>query len=178
MKEKVNKILLNEYIINSSDLLEITNSSEFLNMIKNVDINKEIIVKSKLIHKNNISLLESILFGIDNYLSFLKNILNVNQLEIRYIAMLTIFNDNYLFSDKYYYDNIEYFNNIYKDIIMNKYIKNAKYLSKYKNINIYTYEQLINKINQNKNRAYIYFEDINQNNALYYLNIYEYNNSI
>ena len=105
MKEKVNKILLNEYIINSSDLLEITNSSEFLNMIKDVDINKEIIVKSKLIHKNNISLLESILFGIDNYLSFLKNILNVNQLEIRYIAMLTIFNDNYLFSDKYYYDN-------------------------------------------------------------------------
>ena len=102
MKEKVNKILLNEYIINSSDLLEITNSSEFLNMIKDVDINKEIIVKSKLIHKNNISLLESILFGIDNYLSFLKNILNVNQLEIRYIAMLTIFNDNYLFSDKYY----------------------------------------------------------------------------
>ena len=71
MKEKVNKILLNEYIINSSDLLEITNSSEFLNMIKNVDINKEIIVKSKLIHKNNISLLETILFGIDNYLSFL-----------------------------------------------------------------------------------------------------------
>ena len=96
MKEKVNKILLNEYIINSSDLLEITNSSEFLNMIKDVDINKEIIVKSKLIHKNNISLLETILFGIDNYLSFLKNILNVNQLEIRYIAMLTIFNDNYL----------------------------------------------------------------------------------
>ena len=90
MKEKVNKILLNEYIINSSDLLEITNSSEFLNMIKNVDINKEIIVKSKLIHKNNISLLETILFGIDNYLSFLKNILNVNQLEIRYIAMLTM----------------------------------------------------------------------------------------
>ena len=74
MKEKVNKILLNEYIINSSDLLEITNSSEFLNMIKDVDINKEIIVKSKLIHKNNISLLETILFGIDNYLSFLKNI--------------------------------------------------------------------------------------------------------
>ena len=61
MKEKVNKILLNEYIINSSDLLEITNSSEFLNMIKDVDINKEIVVKSKLIHKNNISLLESIL---------------------------------------------------------------------------------------------------------------------
>ena len=60
MKEKVNKILLNEYIINSSDLLEITNSSEFLNMIKDVDINKEIVVKSKLIHKNNISLLESI----------------------------------------------------------------------------------------------------------------------
>ena len=92
--------------------------------------------------------------------------------------MITIFNDNYLFSDKYYYDNIEYFNNIYKDIIMNKYIKNVKYLSKYKNINIYTYEQLINKINKNKNRAYIYFEDINQNNALYYLNIYEYNDSI
>ena len=64
MKEKVNKILLNEYIINSSDLLEITNSSEFLNMIKDVDINKEIIVKSKLIHKNNISLLESILLFI------------------------------------------------------------------------------------------------------------------
>lgn len=178
MKEKINKILLNEYIINSSDLLEITNSSEFLNMIKDVDINKEIIVKSKLIHKNNISLLESILFAIDNYISFLKNIFNINQLEIRYILILTIFNNNYLFGDKYYYDNMDYFNNIYKEIIMNKYIKNAKFLSKYKNITIYTYEQLIKKINQNKNRAYIYFEDINQNNALYYLNIYEYNDSI
>lgn len=178
MKNKINKILLNEYIINSSDLLEITNSNEFIDMIKDINIDKEIVVKSKLIHKNNISLLESILFGIDNYISFLKNIFNINQLEIRYILTLTIFDNNYLFSDKYYYDNMDYFNNIYKEIIMNKYIKNAKFLSKYKNINIYTYEQLINKINQNKNRAYVYFEDINQKNALYYLNIYEYNDSI
>ena len=59
MKEKVNKILLNEYIINSSDLLEITNSNEFIDMIKDINIDKEIVVKSKLIHKNNISLLES-----------------------------------------------------------------------------------------------------------------------
>ncbi|UKI57227.1 MAG: hypothetical protein L6V81_07600 [Clostridium sp.] len=47
MKEKINKILLNEYIINSSDLLEITNSNEFLSMIKDIDIDKEIIVKKQ-----------------------------------------------------------------------------------------------------------------------------------
>ena len=102
----------------------------------------------------------------------------INQLEIRYIAYLTIYENNYLFEEKYYYDNIEYFNNLFKKILMSKYNKNVNILLKYKNINIYDYDTLLEKINKNKNRAYIYFEDINQNNALYYLNIYEYNDSI
>lgn len=177
MKNK-NEILLNEYIINSSDLYELVNNKDFDFKTKYLDLTKKINPKSKLIHKNNITLLELIIFNIDNYISFLKQNLMINQLEIRYIAYLTIYENNYLFEEKYYYDNIEYFNNLFKKILMSKYNKNVNILLKYKNINLYNYDTLLEKINKNKNRAYIYFEDINQNNALYYLNIYEYNDSI
>lgn len=177
MKKQIIKIILNKYILNASDILELTTNNEFKTITKDLNLNKEITIKSKLIHKNNITLLENIIYIIDNYISFLKNNLFINQLEIRYITSLTIYN-KCIFNDKYYYDNIDYYNKIFKDILMNKYINNTKILSNIKKINIYNYENLINKINQNKNRAYIYFENINQNNALYYLNIYEYNDSI
>lgn len=173
-----NDILLNEYIINSSDLYELINNEEFNFKTKKLNLNKKINPRSKLIHKNCITLLELIIFNIDNYISFLKQNLMINQLEIRYIAYLTIYENNYLFEEKYYYDNIEYFNKLFKKILMSKYNKNVNILLKYKTINIYGYNKLLKIINENKNRAYIYFEDINQNNALYYLSIYEYNDSI
>lgn len=178
MKNKISKILLNKFIINSSDILELTSNDEFKNKLDNLNINEIINIKSKLIHKKDISLLEVIIFNIDNYISYLKNILEINQLQIRYIAYLTMYENNYLFDKLYYYDNIEYYNNIFKEIFYQKYKNNYKTLSKFKNIPMYSYKELISKINKNKNRAYAYFENINQNNALYYLNIYEYNDSI
>lgn len=178
MKNKISKILLNKFIINSSDILELTSNDEFKNKLDNLNINEIINIKSKLIHKKDISLLEVIIFNIDNYISYLKNILEINQLQIRYIAYLTMYENNYLFNKLYYYDNIEYYNNIFKEIFYQKYKNNYKILSKFKNIPMYSYKELISKINKNKNRAYAYFENINQNNALYYLNIYEYNDSI
>lgn len=178
MKNKISKILLNKFIINSSDILELTSNDEFKNKLDNLNINEIINIKSKLIHKKDISLLEVIIFNIDNYISYLKNILEINQLQIRYIAYLTMYENNYLFDKLYYYDNIEYYNNIFKEIFYQKYENNYKILSKFKNIPMYSYKELISKINKNKNRAYAYFENINQNNALYYLNIYEYNDSI
>lgn len=178
MKNKISKILLNKFIINSSDILELTSNDEFKNKLDNLNINEIINIKSKLIHKKDISLLEVIIFNIDNYISYLKNILKINQLQIRYIAYLTMYENNYLFDKLYYYDNIEYYNNIFKEIFYQKYKNNYKILSKFKNIPMYSYKELISKINKNKNRAYAYFENINQNNALYYLNIYEYNDSI
>lgn len=178
MKNKISKILLNKFIINSSDILELTSNDEFKNKLDNLNINEIINIKSKLIHKKDISLLEVIIFNIDNYISYLKNILEINQLQIRYIAYLTMYENNYLFDKLYYYDNIEYYNNIFKEIFYQKYKNNYKILSRFKNIPMYSYKELISKINKNKNRAYAYFENINQNNALYYLNIYEYNDSI
>lgn len=178
MKNKISKILLNKFIINSSDILELTSNDEFKNKLDNLNINEIINIKSKLIHKKDISLLEVIIFNMDNYISYLKNILEINQLQIRYIAYLTMYENNYLFDKLYYYDNIEYYNNIFKEIFYQKYKNNYKILSKFKNIPMYSYKELISKINKNKNRAYAYFENINQNNALYYLNIYEYNDSI
>lgn len=178
MKNKISKILLNKFIINSSDILELTSNDEFKNKLDNLNINEIINIKSKLIHKKDISLLEVIIFNIDNYISYLKNILEINQLQIRYIAYLTMYENNCLFDKLYYYDNIEYYNNIFKEIFYQKYKNNYKILSKFKNIPMYSYKELISKINKNKNRAYAYFENINQNNALYYLNIYEYNDSI
>ena len=178
MKNKISKILLNKFIINSSDILELTSNDEFKNKLDNLNINEIINIKSKLIHKKDISLLEVIIFNIDNYISYLKNILEINQLQIRYITYLTMYENNYLFDKLYYYDNIEYYNNIFKEIFYQKYKNNYEILSKFKNIPMYSYKELISKINKNKNRAYAYFENINQNNALYYLNIYEYNDSI
>ena len=106
MKNKISKILLNKFIINSSDILELTSNDEFKNKLDNLNINEIINIKSKLIHKKDISLLEVIIFNIDNYISYLKNTLEINQLQIRYIAYLTMYENNYLFDKLYYYDNI------------------------------------------------------------------------
>ena len=117
----INEILLNDYLNNSSDILSLSKDERFNKLIDSIDKNTIIPVKSKLIHKNDITYLEQILFNLDMYISFLKSNLNLNQQEIRYIADLTIFNDNDILLDKeYYYDNKDKYIEGFKKMLMSK----------------------------------------------------------
>lgn len=53
---------------------------------------------------------------------------------------------------------------------MNKYLKNIKLLKKYINIQTLSFNELCNYINTNK-KAHIFFENITENNVLYYIKL-------
>ena len=170
----INSVLSNDYINNSSDILSLSKNNEFKKLIDKVDKNKIIKVDSHLIHKKDISGLEQFVFNLDNYISFLKFNLLINQLEIRIILDLTIYNNNnILFSDIYFYDNKDFYIEEYKKMFMYKYLKNYNILNKYINIKKLSFDELIIKLNQNKNKAHFYFEDINKN-LPYYITIIDY----
>lgn len=167
-----NEYLLKPYINNASDI------NAFLqdHLLDNLFIKpkyKEIRVKSHLVHQeDHINIYEQIIFNIDNYITFIKSYLKINELEIRYILSLTLYNNdlNIFSSDKYYYDDIEYYNNEFINIFMNKYLKNIKLLKKYINIKKINFKELCKFINTNK-KAHIFFEPIEENNVQYYINL-------
>lgn len=167
-----NEYLLKPYINNASDINSYIKDHILDNIIID-DINKNIKINSHLIHKkDSISMQEQIIFNLDNYISFIKNFLTISQLEIRYIIYLTLYNNNLtLFSsNKYYYEYIEYYNNEFINLFMNKYLKNIKLLKKYINIKALSFNELCNYINANK-KAHIFFENITENNVLYYIKL-------
>lgn len=164
--------LLKPYINNASDINAFLQDHLLDNLlIKNKY--KEIKIHSHLIHQEDqINIYEQIVFNIDNYITFIKSYLKINELEIRYILSLTLCNSNLdiFSSDKYYYDDIEYYNKEFINIFMNKYLSNIKLLKKYANIEILNFKELCNFINSNK-KAHIFFELIEKNNVQYYINL-------
>ena len=167
-----NEYLLKPYINNASDINTFLQDHSLEELFNRTNY-KEIEIKSHLIHKlDHINVYEQIIFNIDNYISFIKSHLKINQLEIRYIISLTLYNNNLdIFLDnKYYYENIEYYNKKFIKLFMNNYIKNIKLLKKYINITELTFLELCNFINENK-KAYIFFEHIEENNMQYYINL-------
>lgn len=164
--------LLESYINNASDINTFLQEHLLDNLFTKLEC-KEIKIKSHLIHQeDHINIYEQIIFNIDNYISFIKSYLKINELEIRYILSLTLYNSNLdiFSSDKYYYDNIEYYNNEFINIFMNKYLSNIKLLKKYINIKKLSFKELCNFINTNK-KAHIFFELIEKNNVQYYINL-------
>ncbi len=164
--------LLKSYINNASDINTFIQDHLLDNLFTKLEY-KEIKIKSHLIHQEDyINIYEQIIFNIDNYISFIKSYLKINELEIRYILSLTLYNSNLdvFSSDKYYYDNIEYYNNEFINIFMNKYLSNIKLLKKYINIKKLGFKELCNFINTNK-KAHIFFEPIEENNVHYYINL-------
>lgn len=167
-----NEYLLKPYINNASDINTFLQEHS-LEHLFNITNYKEIEIKSHLIHKSDhINIYEQIIFNLDNYISFIKSYLKINQLEIRYIISLTLYNNSLdiFLNDKYYYENIEYYNKKFIKLFMNNYIKNMKLLKKYINITELTFLELCNFINKNK-KAYIFFEHIEENNMQYYINL-------
>ena len=97
----------------------------------------------------------------NEYYSFLKSKLNIDESEIKYIADLT-------------FKNIETYNNIvFTNLLMNKYLENYELLKDKINIKKLNFDELITKLNKIKNKAHYYFENIN-NNLPYYIPIIDY----
>lgn len=160
----INEYLNKQYINNESDIKELFNNKKYIDIFNSIN-DENIIFKSNLIHKNKtISLKEQFIFNIDNYITFIKQFIFINPLELRYIISLTL-NKNVkkLLISKYYYDNIDYYNDLYKKIFMSNYLENVSKLSKYINIKTRNFDELVKLIN-NKKRVYSYFEPINNKN--------------
>ena len=160
----INEYLNKQYINNESDIKKLFNNKKYIDIFNSIN-DENIIFKSNLIHKNKtISLKEQFIFNIDNYITFIKQFIFINPLELRYIISLTL-NKNVkkLLISKYYYDNIDYYNDLYKKIFMSNYLENVSKLSKYINIKTRNFDELVKLIN-NKKRVYSYFEPINNKN--------------
>ena len=162
----INKYINKSYINNISDILSLSKDERFIKLINNLDKKKMTKINTHLIHKEKeINQIEQFIFNLDNYISFLKNSIKINQLELRYIISLTIYNKNnkILYNNIYYYENINYYHKEFIKMFMYKYKENMKIL----NYESLKFEDLVYKINNYK-RTYAYFEDINQNNMFYY----------
>ena len=166
-------ININEkYLNNISDIYSLLEDNNLLLLFNNIN-DKYISINSHLIHKESkISLKDNFIFNLDNYFSFLKEYIFINQFELRYIISLTLNNKNikYLLINKYYYDDLDYYQKLFIKIFMNNYKKNIKYLNKITNIKELNFKELVDIIN-NKKRTHCLFEKINKNNVNYYLNI-------
>ena len=108
------------------------------------------------------------LVNIDNYITFIKSKLKLNDSEIRYIIELTLDKDNIklLYKDKINEKD-------YIQLFMSKYLNNYNILKEYIKINKLNFNNLILKLNTLKNKAHFYFEDINKN-LPYYISIIDY----
>lgn len=161
---------------NLSELYSLLESNNLKNKITSIDKDEMIEVKSHLIHKSSfISYYDNIIFNLDNYISFIKNQLFINPLELKYILDLTIdSNLNEIFFNKsYYYDDLDLYQSEFIKLFMYKYEINYKILKKYINIKHRSFIELIDNINKHKKRAASYFDNINQKNLLFHISIVE-----
>lgn len=148
----------------------IKNKDEIDSYLK--DTNVKIIV-DKI---NNKTLYNNFINNLDNYITYIKNKLKINNQEIKYIINLTLYNKNInkLITYKEYKTNINYFNNIFVKIFTYQYNQNIKFLKEYLNINKRDFNNLIKNINSHKKRTYAYFEVITKQNMSFYIPIIEY----
>ena len=160
------------YINNLSDIIEFLKDKHLLKLYNSLG-NNRIKVTSNLIHKTNyISIREQFIFNLDNYITFIKDKLHLNQQEVKYIISLTLNNryNKILYHNKYYYSDINYYHKQFVNMFMFEYKKNISFLKKYIPIKEKSFDELISLMN-NKKRSYCYFEKININNMNFYLPI-------
>ena len=145
----MNDIYYKDYLNNINELIKLSKNDNFV----------------KLTHNK-----KHIIINIDNYITFLKDNLNINHNELLLIVDLTIYNKyNSVFkSTKDYYKNYDYYIKNYKKLFMYNYNMNIKYLKKIIKVKKRDFASLINHLN-NKKRVYLYFDNINNTNIQFYL---------
>ena len=117
---------------NGEKLLGITDDNIVLEIPKNKD-NGDYSTNIALKNCKKININQLIITNLDNYLSYVKSILLIDQQQIRYIISLTINNkyNKILKSNKYFSDNITYYNNNFNKMLFFNYNKNYCLLKKY-----------------------------------------------
>ena len=162
------------YINNLSDIIEFLKDIHLLKLYNSLG-NNRIKVTSNLIHKTNyIPIKEQFIFNLDNYITFIKDKLCLNQQQIKYLISLTLNNkyNKILYHNKYYYSDINYYHKQFINMFMFEYKKNILFLKNYISIKERSFDEFISFIN-NKKRSYCYFEKINISNMNFYLSIIE-----
>ncbi len=170
----IDEIINKNYIKNKKRILSIIKDNNFNSLINKIDKNKMINVPyESVFNSNQISLLELFIFNLDNYITFLKNYLNISSNELTYIVSLTINCDNnkILYDESYYYDNIGKYEREFINLFMFNYNKNIDFLSHYMYINKRDFKSLIDNMNKKKKRVYIYFENITPENTNFFIPI-------
>ena len=170
----IEKYIYNDDNNNISDLITLYKDGYLKKIIETNPYNIKI---SSTLDKNSkeIDINYQIISNLDNYISYVKSILLIDQQLIRYIISITIDNKfNKIFkSNKYFPDNINYYQDNFNKMLFFNYNKNYKILKNF-NIKYHKSSELISIINQNKKKAFVYFEIINKQNLNLYLNIIEY----
>ncbi len=170
----IENYIYNENINNISDILVLYKDGFLNNLLVEEDFDIKI---NSLLERNSnkVNINQQIITNLDNYISYVKSLLLIDQLLIRYIVSITINNKyNKIFlSNKYYPDYIDFYNKHFNKILFLNYNKNFLILKKY-NFPYHTNKELINIINTHKKKAYVYFETINKQNLNLYLNIIDY----
>lgn len=105
--------------------------------------------------------------NINDYIKFIKGKITLNKTELKYIIYLTLTNR---YATKLCKENNE---KLFIDIFMHNYNININKINKIHNIKKLDFNSLINKINSNKKRTYILFENINNINIFFYLELYK-----
>lgn len=170
----IEKYIYDENNNNISDLISLYKDG-FLNELLILD-SYDIKVKSILIKNQTIvNINYQIISNLDKYISYVKEILKIDQLLIRYIISLTINNkyNKILKSDKYFSDNLNYYLKNFNKMLFYNYNKNYKLL-RYHQVSYHNINDIISIINKNKKKAFVYFEEINKQNLNYYLSIINY----
>lgn len=170
----IEKYIYDENNNNISDLISLYKDG-FLNeilILNSYDIKvKSILIKNQTIVNINYQIISNL----DKYISYVKEILKIDQLLIRYIISLTINNkyNKILKSDKYFSDNLNFYLKNFNKMLFYNYNKNYKLL-RYHQVSYHNINDLISIINKNKKKAFVYFEEINKQNLNYYLSIINY----
>lgn len=170
----IEKYIYNENNNNISDLISLYKDG-FLDKLL---IKKSYNIKIKAILIKNckeVDINYQIISNLDKYISYVKNTLLIDQLLIRYIVSLTIDNkyNRILKSNKYFPDNSNIYKQNFEKMLFLNYKKNYSLLKKY-NIKFHDNNELIDIINRNKKKAFVYFEIINKQNLKFYFNIIDY----
>lgn len=166
----IEKYLSKKYINNYSEIMSFSNDDAFIEILNSLNENIYIDVSSNLIHKDcKINQIEQFIFNMDNYITYIKGNIFINNFELRYIINLTLYNkySKVLYSDKYYYNNINYYTGNFKKMFMHQYLLNCKKL----NIKPMSFNTLISFMNSNKKRINCLFEKITNDNLFFYSTI-------
>ena len=174
---KLNKYLNKKYINNYSEIKSYSNDKEFIDLTSNINEKLYITVTSNLIHKTNkINQIEQFIFNLDNYITYIKQFIHINPLQLKYLINLTIYNkyNKILYSNLYYYNNIEKYHKEFEKMFVYNYNINRKKLYKELKIKKRNFIELVNYINSHKKRTHYYFENISNNNMFFYIQIIQY----